>query len=405
MLVSSISLLLEFAAIALVTASSAFVLQAIAVIFLPERCFIISSHRPSLAVLVPAHDEQQAIEATVIGIKNDLSPNDALLVVADNCSDQTAMVAKNAGADVLVRNDPVRRGKGFALAAGLQHLAATAPEIVVLIDADCQVSKGGVELLARACAAANAPVQCLDLMMASPDSSAPARLSEFAWRIKNVLRPTGYARLGLPCQLLGTGMAIPWGLIKPSRFATGHLTEDLLLGLELAILGHAARFFRETRVISYFPDTEHGQQQQKQRWIHGHLGLIKSHLPRLLYHGCRQRNPALLALAADLLVPPLGILATANVLLLTFALAWFVVTGTFRPLDLAALASAFFAFCVGTSWYFCGRDLIGISEIKRLPHHLLSVMGSFFSLARGHRTQWIRAQRLDTASQTKRRAR
>jgi cellulose synthase/poly-beta-1,6-N-acetylglucosamine synthase-like glycosyltransferase len=394
MLISFPQILLEFAAFSLILATMAFAVQAVAALLLSDRPLPVASLRPSIAVLIPAHDEERTIEATLIQIKEELSPADRLLVVADTCIDRTAALATRAGADVVIRNDPHLRGKGFALAAGLRHLTATPPDVVVFIDADCRVSSGGVELLARACAASNTPVQCLYLMIADPDDPAPPRLAEFAWRIKNDLRPNGYARLGLPCQLLGSGMALPWRLINPEMFATGHLTEDLLVGLDLAMKGSSPRFFREASVTSYFPKAQRSQGQQKQRWVHGHFALIYSHTPRLIYQALRRRDFGLLALAADLAVPPLGVLAVANIALLLMSLAWMAAVGAYAPLAFATLASALFASSLAAAWYVFGRDLIGLEEVKQLPRHIIMVMGSALNLARGHKVPWVRADRL-----------
>lgn len=395
MLISFLQILLEFAAFTLILASLAFNLQAVAALLLSDRELPVAPLRPPIAVLIPAHNEEQHIQATVARIKEDLSPSDQLVVVADTCIDRTAALATRAGADIVTRNDINLRGKGFALAAGLRYLAATPPEVVVFIDADCRVSSGGVGLLARACAASNAPVQCLNLMVADPNSLAPPpRLAEFAWRIKNDLRPNGYARLGLPCQLLGTGMALPWRLIDPEVFATGHLTEDLLIGLDLAIKGFLPRFFREASVTSYFPETQRSRDQQKQRWMHGHFALINSHAPWLVYQALRRRDFGLLALAADLAVPPLAMLAVANIALLLMSLAWMATVGTWAPLALAILASALLVSSVAAAWCVCGRDLIGVAEVKQLPRHIITVMGSAFNFARGNKVPWLRSDRL-----------
>jgi hypothetical protein len=197
-------------------------------------------------------------------------------------------------------------------------------------------------------------------------------------------------------------MAVPWEFIEPDLLATGHLAEDIRFGLELAIRGHPPRFFRDSRVVSYFPGTQLGQDQQKQRWVHGHLALITSHLPRLIYHGLRRRDLGLLALAADLAVPPLGVLAVANITLGALCLAYIAVTGTRTPLIPAALANALFAFSLVTAWYVCGRNLVGSKEITQLPWHVITVIRSVANLARGHRTAWIRADRLQTTIQLKR---
>src|SRR5450432_1818075 len=104
---------------------------------------------PRTAIVVPAHDEQGQIGATVRALVADLPPAAWILVVADNCSDQTAALARGAGATAIERKDPSRVGKGYAISFGLEHLSADPPEIVILVDADCRVSAGGLPILAR----------------------------------------------------------------------------------------------------------------------------------------------------------------------------------------------------------------------------------------------------------------
>ena len=70
-----------------------------------------------------------------------------LLLVADNCSDDTAILARAAGADVIERDEPARRGKIFALGFAREALAADPPEIVLIVDADCTIDG---EAMARA---------------------------------------------------------------------------------------------------------------------------------------------------------------------------------------------------------------------------------------------------------------
>ena len=65
------------------------------------------------------------------------------------------------------------------------------------------------------------------------------RILEFAWRVKNQVRPKGTFRLGGACHLMGTGMALPWALISQANLATGHIAEDMKLGVDLTIAGGA----------------------------------------------------------------------------------------------------------------------------------------------------------------------
>jgi len=276
---------------------------------------------------------------------------------------------------------------------------------VVFIDADCNISRRGVELLACACAAAQGPVQCSNLMVAGLADTVSARLAEFAWRIKNDLRTAGYARLGLPCHLLGTGMAVPWSLIEPRLVTTDHLAEDLLFGIELALKGHPARFFRRACVTSRFPETRSSRAEQKRRWVQGHLDLILSHLPRLAREALRRNDVGLLALAADLAVPPLGLLAFANAGLLALSLVLMAVTGTIVPFALSAIPTAMLVLSLVSAWHLCGRDLIGLKEVAQVPRHILVVMRTVLNLARGRRTAWIRAERPQVPSQVRERTR
>ena len=108
-----------------------------------------TGERGRLAVLVPAHDEASIIASALRSVIPHLAPDDRLLVVADNCSDDTAAIATKEGAEVIVRSDALRRGKGYALDCGVRHLERDRrgpPDIVVIIDADCQVSDGAIDI-------------------------------------------------------------------------------------------------------------------------------------------------------------------------------------------------------------------------------------------------------------------
>ena len=100
------------------------------------------SEHPKLAVLVPAHNEGSCIRATLETVIPQLQVADRVVVVADNCSDDTATIARAAGATVIERQDPERMGKGYALDFGLQFIETDPPDVLVLVDADCRVEPG-----------------------------------------------------------------------------------------------------------------------------------------------------------------------------------------------------------------------------------------------------------------------
>jgi cellulose synthase/poly-beta-1,6-N-acetylglucosamine synthase-like glycosyltransferase len=244
----------------------------------PAETIASSSPRGSLAVLVPAHDEEGGIAATIATVRAQLAPGDRLLVVADNCSDGTAAAARAAGAEVIERTSNLR-GKGYALSHGIDHLRANPPSAVVIVDADCVLSPGALAALLQDLAHTGRPVQALYLMLAAADAGLGRRLAQFAWRVRNWVRPAGWHRLGLPCQLMGTGMAFSWDMLKEARLANASIVEDMKLGIELATLGAAPVFCDRALVTSQFPDSAAATGTQRTRWEHGHIEMILHEVP------------------------------------------------------------------------------------------------------------------------------
>src|SRR5579862_269745 len=144
-----------------------------------------SGARPRVAVVIPAHNEALGIGDTLQSLIPQLKNGDRLLVLADNCTDDTAAIAAAAGAEVAVRKDPILRGKGFALDFGIRHLERNPPEVVLIVDADCHVVEGSVDRLARACARTGRPAQGLNLSRAPPKASLKIRVAELASVLKN----------------------------------------------------------------------------------------------------------------------------------------------------------------------------------------------------------------------------
>jgi cellulose synthase/poly-beta-1,6-N-acetylglucosamine synthase-like glycosyltransferase len=349
--------------------------------------------RPRVAVLVPAHDEETHIAATLRSVKSQLLPGDRLLVVADNCGDGTAAVARAEGAAVVERTDAHHRGKGHALEFGLQALRADPPGVVVFIDADCRLHPGSLETLVHQSSVTERPAQALDLMHAQPSASLKTRIGEFAWAVKNHARPSGAMRMGWPCQLMGTGMAIPWALLSSRSLATGDIVEDVKLGLDLAREGSAPRFCPDALVTSWFPVGAAGQAAQRSRWEQGHLGTIARNAPGLIWQALRERNTELGASVLDLCVPPLAWLAMMLSLLLaaTLALAW--AGGGVWPLYLAMLTMAMLMAAVFTAWAKVGRGIVSIWELLTAPLYALTKLPIYVRQLFGRKSKWVRADR------------
>ena len=389
--------LLVFIAVTL-AAAALIVLIEISAAMLSKLRTLTNNHtreRPSVVVLIPAHNEGRGILPTLEDATCQLRSGDRLLVVADNCTYDTAAVAEMAGAQVIARRNDNKRGKGYALDFGLRSLRDNDPNIVVMVDADCRLEEGAIDRLARTCAATGRPVQALYLMSAPDQSALNHAIAEFAWRIKNDLRPRGLAALGLPCQLVGSGMAFPRKVFSIVDVATGHLTEDLDLGLQLTRAGYAPLFCPGAVVRSVFPSRETDIATQRQRWEHGHLSVLVRRVLPSAWAAFRDRNWRLLALGLDAGVPPLVLLAVlTTAVCLASLLGWLAGAGK-SALIVSVIGLGLIGVALGLAWIACGRDLLTGSALWSLPPYLKMKAGIYARAFAANKT-WTRTGRGET---------
>jgi cellulose synthase/poly-beta-1,6-N-acetylglucosamine synthase-like glycosyltransferase len=362
-----------------------------------HRSYRTDKKRPRIAVLVPAHNESTKLLPTLNDIKADLYPGDRLVVVADNCVDDTATVAKAAGAEVAVRNDYERIGKGYALDWGLRYLRADPPEILIVIDADCRISRGAIGLLANTCMTTGRPTQALYLMTAPDESPINYQVAEFAWRVKNWVRPLGLSALNLPCQLMGTGMAFPFDVICSAELASGQIVEDLKLGLDLAQLRTPPCFCPMAVVTSQFPTSVAAADSQRQRWEHGHMGTIVTMVPRLACLAILSRNWPLLVLTLDVAVPPLAFLAMVTTATFAVAALGALFGYSFAGLMVSLCSLTVFSIAIVLSWWKYGRDLLPPSKIGLLGPYVFGKLPLYRRfLMREANPRWVRTERKET---------
>jgi cellulose synthase/poly-beta-1,6-N-acetylglucosamine synthase-like glycosyltransferase len=191
----------------------------------------------SYAVLVPAHNEAAILAKTLARLVAQVPDPGAIVLVADNCTDATAGIARTLGVTVLERHDPDRRGKGFALDFGVRHLRAARPDVLVVMDADCETSQAALVGLINTVAAARLPAQMTYLMRVVGNASIKQKIAGFAWLLKNQVRPLAVDRLGLPVTLTGTGMAFPWQALETVSMSHGNIVEDMQLGIDCTLQG------------------------------------------------------------------------------------------------------------------------------------------------------------------------
>jgi cellulose synthase/poly-beta-1,6-N-acetylglucosamine synthase-like glycosyltransferase len=357
---------------------------------LPSRSFK-NAQNLDITVLVPAHNEANGIAATIKELRSAV-PQARLLVVADNCTDETASLARGAGAQVIERHDSVHRGKGFALEFGRNHLRAQPPAVVIMLDADCRLKKGSGEILAAAAFHLDRPAQATNLLVSSGHAPALEGISNFAMLVKNLVRARGLMRLGGGISLFGTGMAFPWTLFSQLNLASAALAEDLELGLHLAKEGIRVELVEEAMVTSPAASVADSREQRR-RWEHGFLHqATRSALP-LLSLGLKHRSRHLLALGAHMLVPPIALhmLLGAAIMAMTAALA--LMSQAFLPFvatfaGMCSLLALLFAV-----WLMEGREILPFSALARAPIYIAWKIPIYLGFVLKRQTGWKRTRR------------
>jgi hypothetical protein len=388
--------LLDLAGLALLVPATVLLTETLAAL-LPavERPRARTARRPRVTVMIPAHDEANQIEATVRALAADPAGQPSILVVADNCRDATADLAREAGAAVIERHDAAHVGKGFAISFGLKHLQADPPDVVAIVDADCRVSAGGISTLAELAMSTRRPVQAEYLFIAPPDAGALARVSALAILMRNQVRPRGLGRLGLPCHLTGSGMAFPWDVLRAAPDAGAHLVEDLVIGIELSLLGHPPLSCPDVQITSDLPHGGKASLAQRRRWEHGQLQALTTYGPRLVGAGIARRRPALVGLGLDLMVPPLALLISVQGAALAVALAAGVL-GLVSPRPAIVSGAGLMAIgaAVAAGWHGFGRKTLSLRHLFFVPIYLLWKVPVYLMLAvRGRQKQWQRTAR------------
>ncbi|MBE9043168.1 glycosyltransferase family 2 protein [Pleurocapsales cyanobacterium LEGE 10410] len=353
-----------------------------------------STNYPKTAILIPAHNEAMVIGSTLESLLSQVENPKSIVVVADNCNDQTAAIARQLGVTVIERSNDQQRGKGYALDYGLRFLHENPPEIVILIDADCYVGSQTIERLSEEAVVTDQPVQALYLLEKPPNPTAINLISEFAFKVKNLVRPIGLDRLGLPCLLTGTGMAFPWSVLQDVSLASDNIVEDMQLGIDLAIAGHLPRFCSEAKVIGVFPQQEKLAQTQRKRWEHGHLKTLFNQVPRLFWGALTSRQWKLLGLGLELSIPPVSLMVMLwGISFVVTMLCTILGLSSWLPAILLTIAGASLLMAIASAWTKYGSQEVPASTFLLIPLYLLKKIPLYLGFLLRPQNQWVRTER------------
>jgi 1,2-diacylglycerol 3-beta-glucosyltransferase len=345
------------------------------------------------AIVIPAHNEATGIVATISSLLLLDYPGDrfAIVVIADNCTDATAELARATGVTVIERFDDARRSKGFALADVFPKvLEDSRVDAIVVIDADTQVDANLLSALGARFAQGAHAAQA-DYQVANTDGGWRTELMSVAFTCFHEVRSMGRERLGLSTGLRGNGMAFTRFALETVPQKAASLVEDLEHGIALAKAGIRVAYVHEAHVRAEMPVDDDAAASQRKRWEHGRDLMRAEHGSSLLKLALKNRSKVQADLAADVLIPPLTQVVKANLLLSAGA---FVVTLARRRFGfssaVAAVALGGLGVHVGSGWK---RSGIGVSLLAKLPGYLRWKSGLTFGSS-GADNAWVRTRRI-----------
>lgn len=356
--------------------------------------------RHRFLIVIPAHNEEAGLAACLSRLGDLDYPDDhrRVLVVADNCTDATAEVARACGAEVITRVEPQRVGKGYALAYALGLLDDSVDAVVVL-DADARPERGLLRALDARLSAGQEAIQVRYV-----STAVRGRPLSYPLSVESLLENDWFYRgkeqLGSPTLLRGNGMCLSRGVLRRVPWEAYGLAEDVEYTVRAVRAGIRPRYAAEAGVASAAPASPQQVAQQRRRWTAGHWQVAVRHSPRFIAAGLARRDWRLIDFGLGLLVTSKSALLAAGVLAAALA-RWLSPPGPMRTIGLSAAGAAI----VGLSGY----GLLGIAASRPTSRQAASLawllplaairaaagVGALLGVGRG---RWVRTARDETAA-------
>lgn len=308
------------------------------------------------AVLVPAHNEELVIDTTVNSLKEMDYPAGLfdVIVIADNCTDKTAEIARGLGATVMERFDAEKRGKGHALRWCLDQIIHLEKhyEGFSIVDADSVVSANFLTVMNAYLEDGAECIQSSDMVIPQPGHWSP-EMTRVAFILHNHVRPLGRKVIGCSSGLNGNGMCFSRRLIENSPWDAYSRVEDLEHSIQLTLERVKIQFAPEAVVRAIMPTDPRNAETQRKRWEIGRFPLFRKYTGRLLREAIKHRSLMIADMLIDLVTP-----AFVNM---------FVVTT-------AGLVVNFVAILLGANWLGYVAALWGIALLLEFFHVIAGLL-------------------------------
>ncbi|WP_300349272.1 glycosyltransferase family 2 protein [Clostridium sp.] len=245
------------------------------------------------AMLVSAHNEEVVIGNLVESLKHLDYPKELydIFVIADNCTDNTAKVAKEAGANVFERFNKEKRGKGFALEWMFDKIfkMETHYDGIAIFDADNLVDKNFLkEMNNKMCEGYKVVQGYIDSK--NPQDSWITESYAIAFTSANRMLQLAKSNIGLSAQIGGTGFVVDTDTLKKLGWGATCLTEDLEFSCKLILNGEKVGWAHEAIIYDEKPLTLKASWNQRKRWMQGFADVASRYGLKLLKQAIKKRS-------------------------------------------------------------------------------------------------------------------
>lgn len=323
------------------------------------------------AIIVPAHNEAGVIERTLSSLASIDYPAElfTVLVVADNCTDNTAEIVQCAGVRCLERHDVENRGKGYALQYAFDVLLKEDVDALMVVDADTIVSRNILKALNGRLQRGEEIVQVY-YGIANPSASPLTYFFAVGNWMENDMFYIPKEHLHLSSLLRGNGMCFVREVLELAPWSAHSIVEDTEYAIELIRRGYGIHFAREAQVLAYQPENLEQAYIQRVRWASGNAALAKTRAVGLVKEGIASRNLNLVDCGITLLIQskPLLVLLLSGLLAISVVLKFLGSSGLFLPWALVLCAVTVGYFAAGIFWN--GSKALNMGYLLSCPLYL-----------------------------------
>lgn len=350
------------------------------------------------AIVVPAHNEEKIITKTIYSLSGLIYPkkNYEVFVIADNCTDNTAKVARSLGVTVLERTNRDKTGKGYALRWAFDKILANkdAFDAIIVVDADSLISGNYLDVMNYYLEQGSRVIQSSDLVLPDPGNWS-VEATRIGFLLYNYVKPLGRKVLNLNMGLRGNGMCFREDVLREVPWKAWSLIEDVEYGLILLLNGEKIDFAPEATVLAQMPVEAKNAESQRSRWEIGRFAIIKTYTAKFLAKAIKKRSASYFDVFLELITPPfVNIMLMITAILSIAAFLWFL-----ELLPVLHILLWGLLLIIGIAYFFVGLYVSGADKnlyksLLRIPYFIFWKMKLYLNVfKKGKAKEWVRTER------------